>query len=592
MIKFNEDSRVKIPAILHLTRLGFNYISRKDLENSNLSLDKNTNIFENIFIESIIKINNEISENQAQNILSDIKLSLDNEDLGKEFYLKLIKNENYKIIDFDNFSNNRFDVITELTYKNGDDEFRPDITLLINGMPLIFLEVKIPSNKDGILSEKNRINNRFKNHKFKKFFNITQIMIFSNNMKYDDNDIEPLQGAFYATPSYHEPILNYFREEENFDLTKLLKPENDEIENFVLKDNNLTTIKSTNEFITNKQPESPTNKICTSLFSKDRLAFILKYGIVYVNGDNGIEKHIMRYPQIFATKAIENKLNQGEKSGIIWHTQGSGKTALAYYNVSFLTDYFNKKSIIPKFYFIVDRLDLLTQASREFSNRGLIVNKINSRQEFIDDIKTSKAIKNNFGKLEITIVNIQKFADDPNVVNMNDYQVNIQRIYFLDEVHRSYNPSGSFLANLIQSDQNSIKIGLTGTPLLGKENNSKLIFGNYIHKYYYNSSIVDGYTLRLIREEIETKYKMQLQEALKNAEIEKNNLKSRDVYSHPKFVEPMLDYIVQDFENSRIAFNDDSIGAMVICDSSNQAEKMYEIFNQKYNINNKQFISW
>ena len=48
-MKFNEDSRVKIPAILHLTRLGFNYISKKDLENSNLSLDKNTNIFENIF---------------------------------------------------------------------------------------------------------------------------------------------------------------------------------------------------------------------------------------------------------------------------------------------------------------------------------------------------------------------------------------------------------------------------------------------------------------------------------------------------------------------------------------------------------------
>ena len=82
-------------------------------------------------------------------------------------------------------------------------------------------------------------------------------------------------------------------------------------------------------------------------------------------------------------------------------------------------------------------------------------------------------------------------------------------------MHRSYNPKGSFLANLRESDPNSIKIGLTGTPLLGKDYNSKLLFGNYIHKYYYNKSIADGYTLRLIREEIETTYKMVLKEALK-----------------------------------------------------------------------------
>ncbi|MFM6265046.1 MAG: hypothetical protein ACKPFA_00820, partial [Dolichospermum sp.] len=90
------------------------------------------------------------------------------------------------------------------------------------------------------------------------------------------------------------------------------------------------------------------------------------------------------------------------------------------------------------------------------------------------------------------------------VIKTQDYDVNIQRVYFLDEVHRSYNPKGSFLANLIQSDPNAIKIGLTGTPLLGNDYNSKMLFGDYIHKYYYNASIADGYTLRLIREEIET----------------------------------------------------------------------------------------
>jgi len=576
-MKFTEDSRVKIPTILHLTRLGYNYLSLNSVK-----LDENTNIFPEIFKEIILQINDGIDESDAKRLLEDVRLSLENEDLGKAFYEKLTSTSGLRLIDFTDFSKNRFDVVTELTYKNGDEEFRPDITLLVNGMPLVFIEVKKPNNKEGIIAERNRINKRFQNPKFRRFVNITQLMVFSNNMEYDNEQIEPLQGAFYASPSYHEPSFNYFREEEIFDLASILKPENEETENQILKDNNLSIIKHSPEFITNKDSGTPTNRICTSLFSKDRLAFLLKYCIAYVSETAGLEKHVMRYPQIFATKAITQKLNEGVRQGIIWHTQGSGKTALAYYNVRYLTNYFQKKSVIPKFYFIVDRIDLLTQAHREFTSRGLVVHTISSREDFAKDIKATKVIHNNSGKPEITVVNIQKFEDDADVVSSRDYDVNIQRIYFLDEVHRSYNPKGSFLANLSQSDSNAIKIGLTGTPLLGNDYNSRSLFGNYIHKYYYNASIADGYTLRLIREEIETNYKMQLKQVLDSIEIEKNGLERKFVYSHPKFVEPMLDYIISDFENSRIAFGDSSIGGMVICDSSEQAEEMYKIFEQKY----------
>ncbi len=313
-----------------------------------------------------------------------------------------------------------------------------------------------------------------------------------------------------------------------------------------------------------------------------RIAFILEYAFAYVKEKKGLQKHIMRYPQMFATKAIEKKLEEGVKKGIIWHTQGSGKTALAYYNVKYLTDYFKKRGVVPKFYFIVDRLDLLVQASKEFTSRGLVVHKISSRDAFSKDIKSDSVIHNNSGKAEITVVNIQKFKDDPDVIQNNDYQINIQRVFFLDEVHRSYNPRGSFLANLEQTDTNAIKIGLTGTPLLGTDYNSKSLFGNYIHKYYYNASIKDGYTLRLIREEIETSYKLTLQKALEEIEILKGNSDRKTVYAHHKFVEPMLDYIVDDFEKARIAMNDHTIGAMVICDSSEQAKKLYQIFQEKY----------
>ena len=237
-----------------------------------------------------------------------------------------------KLIDFNDFSKNSFHVVTELTYKNGDDEFRPDISLLVNGMPLAFIEVKKPNNHEGILAERDRINVRFKNKKFRKFINISQVLVFSNNMEYDQESIEPIQGAFYSSTSFNEANFNCFREEEDLNVSILLKPEDDGIENLVLKDNNLSAIKHSPEFITNKSTNTPTNRILTSLFCKERFAMLLKYGIAYVREYKGLEKHIMRYPQLFATKAIQRKLDKGIKKGIIWHTQGSGKTALSYYN--------------------------------------------------------------------------------------------------------------------------------------------------------------------------------------------------------------------------------------------------------------------
>jgi type I restriction enzyme, R subunit len=578
-MKFNEDSRVKIPTILHLIRLGYSYLSLKGQ-----TWDESNNIFTDIFKESINRINKDrrLTDGDVNRLLYDVTLTLENEDLGNAFYQKLVDQSGTRLIDFDNFDNNTFHVVTELTCKKDDDEFRPDITLLINGMPLVFIEVKKPNNKEGIQKELERITRRSQNKKFRNFINITQLMIFSNNMKYREDSLQLLEGAFYATSSYGKPRLNYFREEETFDLSTLLASPDDEIENFLLRDTNYVSIKNSPEFLLNKDPETPTNTTCTSLLQRYRLAFVLKYGLVYAKTLQGLEKHIMRYPQIFATKAIETKLNAGWRKGIIWHTQGSGKTALAFYNVRFLTDYFQRQNVIPKFYFIVDRLDLLKQAGKEFRSRGLIVHEVNSREAFAIDIKATSVLHNSTGKPEITVVNIQKFQDDPDVIRNRDYNVNIQRIYFLDEVHRSYDPKGSFLANLNESDISAIKIGLTGTPLLGRDKNSRILFGDYIHKYYYNMSIADGYTLRLIREEIETQYKLSMKKVLEEIDILKGDGDRKLVFAHKRFVEPMLDYIISDFEKARLTVDDATIGAMVICDSSEQAERLYELFQEKY----------
>ncbi len=157
-MKFNEDSRVKIPTILHLMRLGYEYLSLKD---SKVTWDESTNIFTDIFHQSIKRINPDLSDLEAKQCFDDVSLCLENEDLGKAFYEKLTNKSGTRLIDFENFNNNTFNVVTEITYKKDDEEFRPDIILLINGLPLVFIEVKKPNNKAGIQAEHKRIQTRF-----------------------------------------------------------------------------------------------------------------------------------------------------------------------------------------------------------------------------------------------------------------------------------------------------------------------------------------------------------------------------------------------------------------------------------------------
>lgn len=594
----NENSRVKIPALVHFTRLKYDYVSLKDYRGV---IDEDTNIFVDIFRDAINQINGTcITMVDVQNIIAELKNLLSAEDLGRSFYKLLISGYNgLKLLDFSTTNGivNSFQIVTELTYKNGGDEFRPDITVLINGMPLAFLEVKKPNNKDGIQAEYSRINKRFRNEKLRRFVNITQLMVFSNNSEYDDTEVVPLEGAFYAASSYKKLFFSHFREEDDSIFTEV-SPIDEKKETAILKDTNLVSIKHMPEYATNISPVSPTNRIITSLFSHERFMMFIKYAIAYVektddSGITSLEKHLMRYPQFFATKAIEHRLRSGVRNGIIWHTQGSGKTALAFFNVYYLKDYYQKQGIIAKFYFIVDRLDLLTQAADEFRARGLFVEEINSKDDFINNIHSIGAT-NNTGRDSITVVNIQKFSKE-SVTKKADYNVNVQRIFFLDEAHRSYKPTGSFLANLQASDRSAVMIALTGTPLIGtiydddgkpisgKKYDSKAVFGNYIHKYYYNRSIADGYTLKLIREGIATTYKKKIQTALDEIETLKGSISKKELYAHPKYVKPLIDYITSDFAKTRLALNDDTIGGMIVCDSSEQARAVFvEMKKTKY----------
>ena len=591
---FCEDSRVKFPTLMHLMGMGFKYVSLKGLKTKYVEAPKTefdplTNILTDYFIDAYCTLNPKAEKKDAEDMLVKIQKSLQNDDLGRQFYNEILLNTGERIIDLSSpanfYRNNTFQVTTEMTCGSKDsDNYRPDITIFVNGLPLAFIEVKKENNHKGIQAETDRMKQRFVNPQYRRFLNITQIMVFSNDMEYDNNEVTPTIGAFYATIGKKNTKYNCFREEgqDSFPTARHIHQVTPEEEEVLLRDNNVPQYKNSSEYKTNCLANTPTKRICDSLFSFNRFHFLLKYGIAYVDYPNGLQKHIMRYPQLFATKAIERHLETGKNKGIIWHTQGSGKTALSFYNVKYLTDYYSAKGIVPQFFFIVDRLDLMIQAQREFSYRGLKVNSVQDKGAFANIISSGLTTQNREGKPEITVVNIQKFSNDSKALAKNAYNVPVQRIYFIDEAHRNYSPDGSFLKNLISSDTNAVKIALTGTPIISKEYNTKDIFGDYIHTYFYNASIADGYTRRLIREDIGSNYKIKLKEALNSIRVKVHSVKESDVYAHHVYVQPLLDYIIEDLRTFRQKNEDNTLGGMVVCNSKEQAQLMYRLFLEKY----------
>lgn len=226
-------------------------------------------------------------------------------------------------------------------------------------------------------------------------------------------------------------------------------------------------------------------------------------------------------------------------------------------------------------------MELLRQDNGEFSNRYFQVTNVDSKKEFsreLSKILPKTSLDDKIG--EFVVVNIQKFEEAiPKAAN--EYNTNIQRVFFIDEAHRSYARNGKYLTNLILCDQNAVFIALTGTPLLSKKERSNLKFGDYIHKYFYDASIADGYTLRIKKEKIDTVVKSEI---YNNLALEEPNLNSADVYESDSYVACLGKYIERDFKDFRVTNEDDSIGGMIVCRSNPQAKKLHEWFKNNSQI--------
>lgn len=264
--KFNEATRVQMPALVHLHRLGYNYFGKISEDMANNVYDPETNILIDVFKNQFKALNPDHSSD-AEQVLKTIRQELDNDDLGRSFYKRLTTVSPIKLVDFTTPDNNVYHCTAEFTCKRDQDEFRPDITLFVNGLPLVFIEVKKPNNPGGMVAESTRMNkHRFPNKKFRRFINITQLMIFSNNMEYDTmGGIVPIQGAFYCTASRDKAPFNCFRE-ENPTGAKVApyikdypyKEIDPAVEKRILSDFNCQVIHTAPEYQTNLNVNTPT----------------------------------------------------------------------------------------------------------------------------------------------------------------------------------------------------------------------------------------------------------------------------------------------------------------------------------------------
>lgn len=468
-----EDNISKYPAIELLKQLGYTYISPDDCM---LQRGSNYNVLLKGILRNQLRKLNRFEFGGAEQEFSSANIERAIEDLDEPLTDGLIRTSekiydalmlgksypetvgmgkvmsfNLKYIDWDNIDNNLFHVTEEYSVDSHDGEHsaRPDIVLFVNGIPFAVIECKSPHISVEQAVEQN-IRNQTKDY-IPQLFKFEQIVMATNK-----NVVK------YATSGTPKKFWSVWKE-ENATFTDGKIADCIEGRTSTVQDENII-----------------------SLFSKERLMEITKYFVLY---DANVKK-ICRHQQYFAIKEIIKTINQEDdagnrQSGIIWHTQGSGKSL----TMVMLAKYILLKmaKLNPKVVIVTDRKELDGQIAKTFTHTRLRPARATSGKNLIDLIDQ--------GKADIITTIINKF----NTVENSGLKVQGKDIFILvDESHRSN--YGELSTKMRVVFPNACYIGFTGTPLMKSEKNTMTKFGKLIHKYTIKDGVDDRAIVPLIYE--------------------------------------------------------------------------------------------
>lgn len=468
-----ENNASKYPAIEVLAKLGYTYISPKEA-----AKERGTQY--NVLLKDVLRrqlqkinqfeFNNVVYKFSADNIeraIAELDVPLteglvktseriyDALMLGKSFQEKLVdgtsKSFDLNYIDWENFENNEFHVTEEFSCDSWDKRknARPDIVVFVNGIPFAVIECKAPD-----ISEEKAVEQNIRNQKdeyIPQLFKYVQMVVATNK-----NVVK------YATVGTSKKFWNVWREQETEWQANLV-----------------------NQIVAGRVPTEQ-DKTLISLFEKERLRKFAKYFVVY---DANVKK-ICRYQQFFALESImktiaENDSAGNRQSGVIWHTQGSGKSLTMVMLAKYILE--ELKSLNPRVVVVTDRKELDKAIATTFAHTRLTPARATSGKNLCDLI--------NDGKADIITSIINKF----NTVDNQGVKNNSRDIFVLvDESHRSN--YGSLATKMRTVFPNACYIGFTGTPLLKSEKNTLQTFGKLIHKYTIRDGVEDKAIVPLIYE--------------------------------------------------------------------------------------------
>jgi len=405
-------------------------------------------ILEPIFKQQIKKLNPFLKDEEIDNLLRQLN-ALPPSIQGnyeawkylrgeKPFYSSKEKRDlNIRFIDTENISNNTFHAIEEFTITDGAYRNRFDIVFFINGIPVIFQENKSPTKADAME------------------VGITQVKRYHEESK----ELLKLLQAFTITNNLH----------------------------FLYGPTWFSSIKDTYNY--KDQQEGDYKRLIESFFDRQRtIKLILDY-VQFLYKDNQLQKIILKPHQIRAVEKIVQRAKDEDKlRGLIWHTQGSGKTLTMITAAKLIME--NPKFQNPTILMIVDRNELEQQLFKNIESVKLSVKRAESKKELKQLLETDYR--------GLIISTIHKFDDFP--PNLNTRK-NI--FVFIDEAHRT--TSGDLGNHLMGALPNATIIGFTGTPRATGRANTFLTFGKddenlYLDKYSIVDSIRDGTTLRIYYE--------------------------------------------------------------------------------------------
>lgn len=485
----DEANSSQIPALIQLVNMGYTYLSRQQVRDLRQN-DSRRYILTDIAFEALRKINsNNISDQSIYEALADLeKPRLDNGVVKaseyvystlmagqsvQEFINGKKQSPQMRFIDFDNIQNNQFHVTAEFEISENSNR-RPDIVLFVNGIPLAVIENKKPS-----VSIKDAIVQMLRNQQgtqIPKFFLYPQILVATNreDFKYGTM-LTP--AAFYSEWKLRGED-SFVQQIQQQSLSYQNTPINDKVLHAIGQDLLRSTYQQHNI------PLNPQNLGIFCLLHPTHLLDIIRNFIVY---DNNIKK-IARYQQYYAIKRTLERIkpleNGKRKGGLIWHTQGSGKSLTMVMLVKNLIEQVNNPRIIV----VTDRIQLDGQIRDTFAacniKKGVVQAKSANHLKELIELKSA----------DVVTTLIHKFAEMKTPLYI-DPDPNI--FVLVDEAHRTQGGTGR--EKMLQMLPNACILGFTGTPLLKKDRATSIHqFGGLIDAYTISEAQEDGAILPLI----------------------------------------------------------------------------------------------